>query len=285
MEIIKAKDIGFCFGVRRAIKRAENAITHLPANDLYMLGEIIHNPQVIREFRIRGINIIQEISQVPSNKYLIIRAHGIVKREEDYAKRNNIILIDTICPYVKKLHQIANSLQREGYQIIILGDINHPEIRSLLSYIDHKAYVVQSINDIKCKSFEFSKKIGLLSQTTKDLKQLHKIIKIMFNYTEELRIFNTICKATRLRQQATRDLAKIVDLMIVIGGLNSANTQRLAYLSKAVGVETYHIEDEKQLNINYLRDKGKIGITSGTSTPDYVTEKIIKKIRELNHNN
>ncbi|MFZ2330614.1 MAG: 4-hydroxy-3-methylbut-2-enyl diphosphate reductase, partial [Atribacterota bacterium] len=135
MEIIKAQDIGFCFGVRRAIKKAEQAIKNLPAHEIYMLGEIIHNPQVIKKFKKKGINIIEEISQVPPDKYLITRAHGISRNEENYIKRNNIKLIDTTCPYVKKLHQIASVLKKEKYQIVILGDIDHPEIKSLLSYI------------------------------------------------------------------------------------------------------------------------------------------------------
>ncbi len=281
MEIIKAQDIGFCFGVRRAIKKAEQAIKNLPAHEIYMLGEIIHNPQVIKKFKKKGINIIEEICQVPPNKYLIARAHGVSKNEENYTKRNNIRLIDTTCPYVKKLHQIASVLKREKYQIVILGDTNHPEIRSLLSYINNSALVVQSANDVKLKNFKFYGKIGLLSQTTKDIKQFLKITKKIFSHTEELRIFNTICMATRLRQEATEELAKTVDLMIVIGGLNSANTSRLTYLSKKIGVETYHIEDEKQLNLNWFQGKKKIGITSGTSTPDYITRKIIMEIKKL----
>ena len=135
-------------------------------------------------------------------------------------------------------------------------DIDHPEIKSLLSYINNNALVIQS-NDVKLKNYKFYGKIGLLSQTTKDIKQFLKITKKIFNHTEELRIFNTICMATRLRQEATEELAKTVDLMIVIGGLNSANTSRLTYLSKN-RVETYHIEDEKQLNLNWFQGKKKL---------------------------
>ncbi len=282
MKIIKAQEMGFCFGVRRAIRRAEHAINIIPASDIYMLGEIIHNPQVTKKFKEKGITVVEEISEVPSHKYLITRAHGVSKNEKSYAKKHNIRLIDTTCPYVKKLHQIAFSLKNEGYQIVIFGDAGHPEIRSLLSYINNKALVIQSTQKIKSQKHNFVNKIGLLSQTTKDIKQLYKIIKELFKYTEELRIFNTICKATRLRQEATEKLAKTVDLMLIIGGLNSANTNRLAYLSKKIGVETHHIEDEKQLNSNWFKDKERIGITSGASTPDYITKKIILEIEKLN---
>ena len=282
MEIIKAREMGFCFGVRRAIRRAEHIISIIPGSDIYMLGEIIHNPQVMKKFKEKGITIVQEIEKVPAHKYLITRAHGVSKNEIDYAKKNSIRLIDTTCPYVKKLHQIALSLKREGYQIVISGDIDHPEIKSLLSYIDNEAVVVQSSQEINNQRNKLSKKVGLLSQTTKDIARFYQIIKEIFKYCEELRIFNTICKATRLRQEATKELAKVVDIMVVIGGLNSANTNRLAYLSKKIGVETHHIEDEKQLNLNWFKDKKKVGITSGASTPDYITKKIIVEIEKLN---
>ena len=284
MEILKAREMGFCFGVRRAIRRAEHVINIITASDVYMLGEIIHNPQVIKKFKEKGITIVKEISKVPAHKYLITRAHGISKSEKDYAKKYNLRLIDTTCPYVKKLQQIVFLLKKEGYQIVVFGDIDHPEIKSLLSYIDNKALVIQSSKEIKSKKFEFFKKIGLLSQTTKDIQQFYCVIEEIFKYTEELRIFNTICKATRQRQEATEELAKTVDLMLVIGGLNSANTNRLTDLSKKIGVDTYHIEDEKQLNLDWFKDKKRIGITAGASTPDYITKKIIIEIEKLNRN-
>jgi 4-hydroxy-3-methylbut-2-enyl diphosphate reductase len=284
MEILQTKEIGFCFGVRRAIKIAEETISTLSHDDIYMLGEIIHNPQVINEFKKKGIHIVQNISQVPHHKYIITRAHGINKSEEQYSQQGNIKLIDTTCPYVKKLHYIANLLRKEKYQIIILGDIIHPEIKSLLSYIDNQAIVIQSLEDLQGKPYQFSKKIGILSQTTKDIEQYKQIIKEIFSYVEELRVFNTICKATLLRQQSAQELAKVVDLMIVIGGFNSANTTKLAYLSKKIGTETYHIENKSQLDQTWFRDKKKIGITTGTSTPDYVTSQVIKEIKRLTQN-
>lgn len=285
MEILKTRDIGFCFGVRRAIKKAEQAIANLPANDIYMLGEIIHNPQVIKNFKKKGINLVQEITEVPPHKYLISRAHGIAKSESKYAKSHDIRLIDTTCPYVKRLQKLAILLKREKYQIIVFGDINHPEIKSLLSYIDNKALVVSSLGHLKNnKEGQISKKVGLLSQTTKDIGQFNKIGKEILVHAEELRIYNTICKATTLRQQATQELAKKVDLMVVIGGLNSANTCRLAFLSAKTGIDTYHIQEEKELANKWFKNKKKIGITSGTSTPDEVTDKVILEIKRIAEN-
>jgi len=246
-----------------------------------MLGEIIHNPQVISEFESKGVHVVQDVSQVPFHKYLITRAHGISYHERQLAKQHDIKLIDTTCPYVKKLHQIADLLRKENYQIIVFGDINHPEIKSLLSYNNVNAKVFQTIDDIKDYSFRDKSKIGLISQTTKDKDEFKQIIAKIFENVEELRIFNTICRATSSRQNSTKKLAKKVDLMIVVGGLNSANTTRLAQLSKKIGVETYHIETAKEIKKTWFKEKNKIGITSGASTPDYITESVINRIKKL----
>ncbi len=281
MEIFKADHIGFCFGVKRAVKRANQLLNEVPNDDVYMLGEIIHNPQVIWEFKKKGVHIVQEIHQVPFHKYLITRAHGILNSEVLLAKQRGIKLIETTCPYVKKLHQIVELLIKEDYQIIIFGDINHPEIRSLLSHINVNARVIQSIDEIKDHRFTGTGKIGLVSQTTKDINQYKQIVTDIFKNADELRVFNTICRATRLRQGSTRELAQKVDLMIVVGGLNSANTTRLARLSKQTGVKTYHIETEKEIDNEWFKGKQKIGITSGASTPDYLTENVIKRIKMI----
>jgi (E)-4-hydroxy-3-methyl-but-2-enyl pyrophosphate reductase len=279
MEILKANHIGFCFGVKRAINRANKLLHEVSNDDIYMLGEIIHNPQVIRAFKEKGIHIVQEILQVPQHKYLITRAHGTLKSEMQLARQRNIQLIDTTCPYVSKLHQIASLLSEEGYQIIIFGDINHPEIQSLLSYVNSNARVIQSVSEIAVHSFSGIEKIGLISQTTNDSYKYKQVALKLFKSVDELRIFNTICKETILRQNSTRKLAKKVDLMIVVGGLNSANTTRLAQISEQIGVKTYHIETEKQVQGNWFKGIKKIGITSGASTPDFITNNVVQKIK------
>lgn len=281
MEILIAKNTGFCFGVKRAINKANKLIEEINNEEIYMLGEIIHNPQVIKEFKEKGICIVDEVSQVPSKKYLITRAHGIASYEIEIAQQRNIKLIDTTCPYVKKLHQIATLLNKENYQIIIFGDSNHPEIKSLLSYNNSNVKVFQSHSDIKNCSFRYNYKVGLISQTTKDENEFKRVIAEIIENVDELRVFNTICKATSLRQDSTRELAMQVDLMIVIGGLNSANTTRLAQLSTRAGVKTYHIESEKDIKKIWFKGIEKVGITSGASTPDYITEKVINKIKRL----
>ncbi|MBN2395897.1 MAG: 4-hydroxy-3-methylbut-2-enyl diphosphate reductase [Candidatus Atribacteria bacterium] len=279
MEIIRANHIGFCYGVKRAIKLANQLLSEANSDDIYMLGEIIHNPQVVKSYQDRGIHVVDDVSEVPAHKYLITRAHGILKGEKKIARERQIKLIDTTCPYVSKLRKIAVLLKSEGYHIFIFGDTNHPEIKSLLSYIDTDVKVVQSLNEISSHHFANLGKIGLISQTTKDYQKYLKIAMAILKHVDELRIYNTICKATALRQDATRKLAKQVEIMIVVGGFNSANTTRLANISKQLGVPTFHIETEKQLKKEWFKGKQKIGITSGASTPDFVTESIIQKIK------
>lgn len=281
MEILRAKNSGFCFGVRRAINKANELIKNTKTEEIYMLGEIIHNPQVIKDFKKKGVQIVNEVSLVPCKKYLITRAHGISSYEKEIARQRNIRIIDTTCPYVKKLHQIASLLNKENYQLYIFGDKDHPEIKSLLSYNNTNAIVFQSCKDLKKYCSTLSQKVGLISQTTRDEDEFKEVISKIFDDVEELRVFNTICKATSLRQNSTKELANQVDLMIVVGGHNSANTTRLAQLSKKVGAETYHIESVKDIKEKWFDGKDKIGITSGASTPEYITENVINRIKKI----
>lgn len=281
LEIIKARNMGFCFGVKRAVNKADRAIKEIKNNGIYMLGEIIHNPQVIKEFTEKGVKIVNEVTQVPYNAYLISRAHGISLHEKKIAESRNIKLIDTTCPYVKKLHEITKLLRKENYHIAIFGDLDHPEIKSLLSYNTNNTAVIQSIDEIKDFLLEGNKKVALVSQTTKNTNDFNKIAIKMIDKVEELRIFRTICNSTTLRQSAVSELAKKVDIIIVVGGLNSANTARLAQISKKIGIKTYHIESENNIEEAWFKGIQKIGVTSGASTPDYVTESVIRRIKKI----
>lgn len=284
MKVMKAEHIGFCFGVKRAMNRAKELLEEVPHDRIYMLGEMIHNPQVINDFQEKGIHIVHDISRVPSHAYLITRAHGIIQTEMKLAEQEGIQLIDTTCPYVKKLHKIADLLEKESYQIIIFGDPDHPEMKSLLSYTKNHVTVIQSADELKNHCMVTSGKIGLISQTTKDINEYKQILTAIFNDAEELRVFNTICKATILRQESARKLAQNVDVMIVVGGFNSANTNRLVRISKQTGVKTYHIENETQLQDKWFIRKKRVGVTSGASTPDYITERVIEAIKRMPKN-
>ncbi|MDD4364071.1 MAG: 4-hydroxy-3-methylbut-2-enyl diphosphate reductase [Atribacterota bacterium] len=281
MKIVKARYTGFCFGVKRAVDKANEALKKYSDEDIYMLGEIIHNPQIIMKYREEGMKIVENIYQVPSDKKLITRAHGMSKQEKEDAQKRDIKLIDTTCPYVKKIHLLANALVKEKYKLAVYGNPNHPEIKSLLSYFADDVLVFQTKKEINPDIFSKNKRIGLISQTTQELKKYTDIAKKILMHVDELKVFNTICKATSLRQNSTLELAKDVDLLIVVGGKNSANTKRLFCLSKESGIKVYHIESEEELNKKWFIGKERIGISSGASTPDCITEKVINKIKDI----
>ncbi|GAI07140.1 unnamed protein product, partial [marine sediment metagenome] len=182
------------------------------------------------------------------------------------------------CPYVKKVQEIAAYLNKNGYYIVIFGDKIHPEILSLLDLIHNNAIVVNTISEIR--EISYQKKIGFISQTTKNIYDFKKLSFALLDKTEELRVFNTICKATTERQRSVLELAKQVDIMIVIGGNKSANTSRLAEICQNQGVKTYHIETKNQMKYEWFHPEDKVGIASGASTPDWVINEVIMKLRD-----
>ena len=277
MEILLSKKMGFCFGVRKSIDLANKTIIRYK-NNIHMLGPIIHNPRVVEDFQKRGVGLINNIEKAPDESVVITRAHGISPSVGKMARIKKIKLIDTTCSNVKKLQEIATYLYRKSYSLLIFGDKKHPEILSVLDMVDNNAIVINDINDII--NIKINKKIGFISQTTKNLFDFKKIACLILDKAKELRIYNTICPATMERQKSASELSRKVNIMLVIGGKNSANTTRLAKLCKSQGVKTYYIESKHQLIREWFSKYDKVGITSGASTPDYLTNEIIKKLED-----
>ncbi|MGB2782481.1 MAG: 4-hydroxy-3-methylbut-2-enyl diphosphate reductase [Atribacterota bacterium] len=277
MKIILSKKMGFCFGVKKSVSLAQDTLKEKKDN-LYMLGSIINNPQVIEYFVKEGVKIADNLDEVPENSTIITRAHGISPKITSQANQKKITIVDTTCPYVKKVQKIARYLYKKDYFIVIFGDKKHPEILSLLDTVQGNAFVINSI--IESEEITIKKKIGLISQTTKNIYDFYRLSFALLNRAEELRIFNTICKSTMERQKSVIELAKEVDVMLVIGGKESANTTRLAEISRNQGVKTYHIENKNHLKNKWFHPENKVGITSGASTPDWVTNEVINKLKE-----
>ena len=269
--------MGFCFGVKKSVNLAKNALKARKDN-LYMLGSIINNPQVIEYFIKKGVKIADNLDEVPEESTIITRAHGISPTILKKAYQKKLSVVDTTCPYVRKVQKIAHYLYEKDYFIVIYGDKKHPEVLSLLDTIQNNALVINSIPD--AEKITKKKKIGFISQTTKNIYDFYKLASALLNRAEELRIFNTICKSTTERQKSVLELAKEVDVMLVIGGKESANTTRLAEIGKNQGVKTYHIETKNQLKYKWFHPEDKVGITSGASTPDWVTNEVIDKLKE-----
>ncbi len=277
MKIVLSKEIGFCFGVENSVNIAKKILKENKKR-VYMLGPIIHNPQVIEDFKKDGVKIVDRIEDVPEKSTVITRAHGVSHSILHQALEKNLFIVDTTCPYVRKVQKIAEYLNKNNYFVIIFGDKMHPEILSLLDIINNNALVVDKVTEIR--KIKYQKKIGFISQTTKNIYNFKKLSSKLLDKTEELRIFNTICKSTTERQKSVIELAKRVDIMVVIGGKKSANTSRLVEICHHQGVKTYHIETKDQMKYEWFHPEDNIGITSGASTPDWVINEVINKLKE-----
>ena len=280
MQIKVARRAGFCFGVKRAINIAENALKELkPGDKIYSLGPIIHNPQVVGGLLKKGLQVISGLEKVKSGT-VIISSHGAPLETAGDIRKKGMKLIDATCPFVKYAQNIVRGLKKEGYGIVIVGDSAHPEVKALKSIADKALTLPSPINGRGKKGK--GKKIGVISQTTQSkenyIKEIEKILKQGFS---EVKIFNTICNDTSERQLAARRLLEDCDIVIVVGGKNSANTKRLWQICKESGVDSFHVETELELSKDWFNGRKCVGITSGASTPDLMVKMVIKRIRFL----
>ena len=273
MSVRIARNSGFCFGVKRAIKIALK--TSRENHEIVTLGPIIHNPQMVAKLESENIFKVDNIEQI-KGRPTIIRSHGIKKEILEELEKNNIEIINATCPYVSKTQDYAKSLSEDGYELIILGDRNHPEVKALQSYIDKEVIIVANANELVDKQF---KKVGIISQTTRRVEDLQDLVNKLVSRCHEVRVINTICNATTIRQNSTLALAKESDVMIVVGGKNSSNTKMLAKICESF-VKTYHIEVAEEIEKEWLNDKQDIGLTAGASTPDWVIVEVYNKILE-----
>jgi len=277
IKIITAKRAGFCFGVKRAIDLTfEMAKEH--KKGLFTLGPIIHNPQVIEKLEREGISPL-DISDLDSRDIsaLIIRTHGIPCQTHDTISSRGITIIDATCPFVKNAQHYAKLLKGNGYQVVILGDRNHPEVKGILSYAGDDAIVLDEHTVLP----KLKPKVGVVVQTTQPIEALKKALSQIIEHAREVKVYNTICNSTALRLKETEEMARKVDVMIVVGGKNSANTTQLAHLCSSMSVRTYHIETEDELEASWFSGVKKVGITAGASTPDWIIQKVEKRIHVL----
>lgn len=277
MKVFQIPEHGFCFGVKRSIEMAYN-VARSSKEPIYTYGPLIHNPQVVEQLKKEKIIPIEGIENLPIGK-LIIRSHGVALDVINRAQKLGYQIVDATCPFVKRAQEYAKKLWEEGYKVIIVGEYEHPEVQGILGHINDEAQVIENSNSINklCKT----KKIGVVAQTTLSPENLKEVVAPLAIKGEEVRVYNTICKDVILRQHHTIELAKKVNLMIIIGGKNSANTRRLFELARAQSCETYHVETEEEVNPQWLKGKSKIGVSGGASTPGWIIDKVIEKIRVL----
>lgn len=277
MQIFVVKNAGFCFGVKRAINLAFEKAKKT-GKKVYTFGPLIHNPQVVDELKREGVHPVQNLKKIKSGT-LIIRSHGVHPRILLEAKKKGLKIIDATCPFVRRAQRNARALHKEGYQVVVIGEAHHPEVQGIIGYADDQAKVINS-DTRELDSFK-GKRIGLIAQTTLNLDTFKQVTGKLLEKAKEIKIFNTTCNATANTQKATLEMTKDVDLMIVVGGKNSANTSRLAKLCREKGKTTYHIETASELKSRWFKGIRSIGVTGGTSTPNWIINQVVEKIRDL----
>ena len=273
MEVILAEHLGFCYGVKRAIEIArQNASTDGTSSTL---GPIIHNPQMVERLRSEGVGTVGSLDEMEDG-LVIIRSHGVGPKVYEEAESRGLELVDATCPHVKKAQLSAKLLSEEGYTVVIVGEKNHPEVKSIFEWAGGDAVVVDSIEE--AEAVAPCVRLGIVAQTTFSGAKFKEIVLHLLDKSNDVRIVRTICTATDQRQEAAIKLARQVDLMLVIGGKNSANTTRLAQLC-AKECQTYHIETAAELQDEWFDKIKKIGITAGASTPDWIIKEVYQKCK------
>lgn len=276
MEIYKSKVMGFCYGVRRALKIAENAAdSGIPA---VTLGPIIHNPQVVGRLAEKGVPPADTIDEI-TDKTVIIRSHGVGPSCYNMLKCKNLALMDATCPFVRRNQILTKKLVDEGKQVILIGEKRHPEMISVAEWAVGHSYQVETMEDVD--ALPPMQEAHVVMQTTFSVPLADQLIAAIAKKVKDLHVNRSICDATRQRQQAARELAEKVDVMIVIGGKNSANTTRLAEICRSSGTTTYHIETAEELKPEWFSSRDKIGITAGASTPDWIIEEVVSIMENM----
>lgn len=277
MKVILAKHHGFCYGVKRAVKIAQDSVSL--EGKAYTLGPIIHNPQMVEKLANEGVGMVHSLDDIRQGT-VIVRSHGVGPKVYEQAEEKGLTLVDATCPHVKKAQMAAYELSEAGYQVIIVGEKSHPEVKSIFEWSKNRAIIIE--HEAELNDIVFFNKVGVVAQTTFSGEEFQKIVDSLIERVENVKVERTICNATEKRQEAAVELANQVDMMIVIGGKNSANTTRLAELCLKKNKHTYHIETVNEINDNWF-NKGinTIGITAGASTPDWLIEEVYHKMNQM----
>ncbi len=287
MELIVGKTAGFCFGVKNAINKTYEQINSNIKN-LYCLGELVHNEKIVKDITKSGVTITDEITDVPNNSNVIIRAHGVNPKVYDIAQGKNINIIDLTCPKVAKVHEFAKEFANNNYYIFLIAEKEHPETIGTKGFCGEKSSVIEELEDIpnaiECFNKSNLEKIAIIAQTTFGVDKFKTIVEeIKSKVNCEIDIKNTICNATEYRQAETEELSKKVDLMIIIGGKHSANTRRLYDISCKNCTQSILIQnkDDNDLIQTMKNEFDKIGIMAGASTPGESIDEVVEYIKNI----
>ena len=276
MKVSVAKDAGYCFGVRDAVDLAYDAAKE--HGSVYMLGDIVHNENVVNDLNKAGAKVVNSLDHVPKDKPVLLRAHGTKNEVWKKAKSKNINIIDATCPLVHEIHKEVKKLSKDGRQIIVVGDHGHDEVVAIADQVKN-TIVISSIEEAeKLKKY---KKAGIVSQSTQTIENVQDIIAVLMKKIFDLHFVNTICYPTKRNQEQIKEMAKINDVMIIIGSFTSANSKRLTMLSKEINVKTYQVTGWEDINKGWFSGCDSVGISAGASTPDYLINEVRDNILSL----
>jgi len=276
VEIKVAKSAGFCWGVKRAVNMAIDTLRK--GKNTYCLGELIHNRREIERLKRLGMKFIDNMENLKRGDTVIIRSHGVSPRIIKELKDKGTSIVDATCPFVKDVHEKAMKLEKEGYPVLILGNPNHPEVIGIAGHLK-SPLIASTLEEVE--AIPKMAKLGVVCQTTLNLNFFREAISTLASKVKELKVYNTICSATSIRQKEARKLASKVDVMLIIGGKNSSNTTKLYQISKSVNPRSYHIESKEDIKEEWFREAKSIGITAGASTPKWVIDEVVNYLSTL----
>lgn len=276
MKILLAKDAGYCFGVRDAVDLAyETAKKH---GDVYMLGHIVHNENVVNALDGAGAKVVDTLEEVPDGKPILFRAHGTSVDTWGDAKSKDMSIVDATCPLVWEIHEEVKKLESEGRKIIIVGDHGHDEVVGIASQVEDPIIVA---TPEEAAALRKTKRAGVVSQSTQTIENVQEIINIIMTKVFDLRFVNTICFPTKRNQTQIKELAKQCDVMVVIGSFTSANSKRLTALAKERNQHSYQVTCADDIKSDWLTNAEVVGVSAGASTPDNIIAEVLTKIKEI----
>ena len=275
-EVIVAKSAGFCFGVQRAVDTVYN---QCGGKNVFTYGPIIHNEEVVKDLENKGVHVINSADEINDDSTVIIRSHGVSKDVYDSLHEKNVNIVDATCPFVLKIHKIVKEESANGSQIVIIGNENHPEVEGIMGWSLSDTYVIDTSEKAQNLVLDSQRRGCIVSQTTFNYNKFQELVEIIKEKGYDIIVLNTICNATEERQTEARAIAEQVDAMIVIGGRNSSNTQKLFEICKNECKNTYYIQTVKDLDLAEVRSVDNVGITAGASTPNNIIEEVQKNVR------
>lgn len=278
MEVIVADNAGFCFGVKRAIKMANDTIDQA-ASPVKALGPLIHNPQVVGSFQRRGLEVVADLDDIEPDSTVIIRSHGVGPEIKDAATRLGLRVVDTTCPFVTKAQQYARKLIDENYKVVMIGDAHHPEVVGVVAHAGNQVIVINTVAE--AERLKFIPRMGVIFQTTHSIGHVQEMVGALLKRGKEVRVFNTLCGATTAMQKTAVELAPEVEAMVIVGGRQSANTAQLAEVCRRVNPQVFQVESAEEVREDWFAGMRRIGVSAGASTPDDVIAEVVERITQI----